>query len=124
MDPATASALGSILSRIADGSLGEAGAGLWRSLVLLVKNKLGRELPVLPATSRPQLEAGDVAELTEFLLDQADHRPALRIALDAWIQRANAEISVTQTTTNTVVGNVSGAGKVIQAGHIDTVRFD
>jgi hypothetical protein len=123
MDPATASALGSILSRIADGSLGEAGAGLWRSLVSLVKNKLGRELPVLASTSRPQLDAGDVVELTEFLLDQADHHPALRTALDAWIQQANAEISVAQTT-NTVVGGVSGSGKVVQAGHIDTVRFD
>ncbi len=123
MDSGTASALGAILSRIADGSLGEAGAGLWSSLLSLVKNKLGRELALPPAASRPQLQAGDVAELTEFLLAQAEHHPALLSALDAWIQRANAEISVAQTT-NTVVGDVSGAGKIIQAGHIDTVRFD
>jgi hypothetical protein len=123
LDPAAASILTTALSRIADGSLGEAGAGLWRSLTSLVKSTLGHEIPTATVSSSGQLTAGDVPELTAFLFDQAAQHPALHTALDAWLQRAAIEVSNVQAS-NTIVGDVSDGGKVIQAGHIHTVRFD
>jgi hypothetical protein len=115
--------LSAVLSRIVDGSLGEAGAGLWRSLTALVKSTLGREVPSATVTSSGELQAGNVSELTAFLVGEVAQHPELQVALDAWLQRAAVEVSNVQAS-NTVIGDVSGSGKVVQAGRIDTVRFD
>jgi len=123
LDPAAVSILSAVLSRIADGSLGEAGAGLWRSLTALVKSTLGREIPSAIVTPSGELQAGNVSELTALLVSEVAQHPELQIALDAWLQRATVEVSNVQAS-NAVIGDVSGSGKVVQAGRIDTVRFD
>jgi hypothetical protein len=123
LDPAAVSVLSPVLSRIADGSLGEAGAGLWRALTGLVKSTLGREVPSAMVTPSGDLKAGNVDELTAFLIGEAAQNPRLHIALDEWLQRVAVEVSNIQVS-NAVIGNVSGNGKVVQAARIDTVRFD
>lgn len=123
MDPASVSILSAALSRIADGSLGEAGAGLWQSLTALVRSTLGREIPSAALTSSGELQAGDVSELAAFLIGEAALHPELQIALDAWLECATVEVSNVEAS-NVVIGNVSGSGKVVQAGRIDTVSFD
>jgi hypothetical protein len=123
LDPAAVSVLSSVLSRIVDGSLGEAGAGLWRSLTGLVKSTLGREVPSAMVTPSGELQAANVNEFTAFLVGKVAQHPELQIALDAWLQSAAVEVSNVQVS-NAVIGNVSGNGKVVQAGRIDTLRVD
>lgn len=123
LDPAAVSVLSSVLSRIADGSLGEAGVGLWRSLTGLVKSTVGREVPSAMVTPSGELQATNVNELTAFLVGEVAQHPELQIALDAWLESAAVEVSNVQVS-NAVIGNVSGSGKVVQAGRIDTLRVD
>ncbi|MGC2373444.1 MAG: hypothetical protein WA484_06190 [Solirubrobacteraceae bacterium] len=123
LDPAAVSVLSSVLSRIADGSLGEAGVGLWRSLTRLVKSTVGREVPSAMVTPSGELQATNVNELTAFLVGEVAQYPEMQIALDAWLQSAAVEVSNVQVS-NAVIGNVSGSGNVVQAGRIESLRVD
>ncbi len=88
-----------------------------------MKSTLGREVPGAAATSSGELQTGNVSELTAFLVGEVAQHPELQIALEAWLQGAAVEVSNVQAS-NAVIGDVSGSGKVVQAGRIDTVRFD
>jgi hypothetical protein len=113
-----------LLSRLADGALGEAGARLWDALVRLVRRgrKPGTQgVEIVPAEVLSDLAAhpGDEARATaagEALLRIASSDPEFAMLLRQWLADAEQLAGGHQQGTNVIHGNV--AGPVVQARDI------
>jgi hypothetical protein len=111
----------SVLSGVAGGSMGEAGAHLWDEFTTLVRRGLGRsfasaELPEDPS----ELGADGIGALAALLAREAEGNQEFGQELRLWLD-ASVKIDTHADVSNTIVGNPSGP--VVQARDIQNVRF-
>jgi hypothetical protein len=117
VDPISASALVTLLSKIFGGAADRAGEQLWDSLATLVRRVVGRRSTSVEAVKRLGERPGDpdsIRALAEALAADAARDPQAGAQLRHWV--AGAERVLSENTTNTVTGNVYG--NVIQARDI------
>src|SRR2546428_4971014 len=97
-----------VLSRIADGSLGEAGSRLWGSLTTLIR-RLGPRgsADELPAAEVDQPSAEEVPAIAQFLLRHVHESTQFERELRGWVE--HAQVAVRQSNvSNSVSGTVHG----------------
>lgn len=109
-----------VLSRIAEGSLGEAGAGLWRRLTELARKTGRRSTALSLPTVAPGAGSDELLALARDLSRAAAKDHALADALGGWLSDAQGLLQQ-QNVANLVQGDV--AGSVIQAGEIGTLNL-
>jgi hypothetical protein len=111
----------SVLSGVAGGSMGEAGAHLWDEFTALVQRGLGRkfasaQLPEDPA----EFDADGIGSLAALLAREAEGNQEFGQELSLWLDAA-VKIDAHSDVSNTILGNPSGP--VVQARDIENVRF-
>jgi hypothetical protein len=124
VDTVTAAQLAGVLSRLADGALGEAGKQIWDGLARLlgrVKKPETQRAEILPAEALDDLAAhpgdgGRAVAMGEALLRVASSDPEFAALLRAWWADAERLAGGEGQNTNIISGNVSGP--VVQARDI------
>lgn len=111
----------SALTQIADGSLGEAGTSLWKSMTSLVGRLLpGDEQQLVPAVmAGTGLDPHEIAPLASFLADRADGDPQLASGLTQWLTSASGVMQLGDVS-NSATGTI---GKLVQARDIGNVNL-
>lgn len=109
----------SALSRVANGSLGAAGAQLWAELRKLLSGR--KDVNALVESIAGGSDVPSQTDLAERLVRVASSDDQLRSDLEDWQARVSL-IQVRGTVSNTVSGDV--AGKVVQVGAIGTLRIE
>lgn len=112
-----------ILSGVAGGSMGEAGAHLWDELTALVRRGLGRRFTSdhLPAGTSG-LDIDGIGTLAALLAREAEDNQGFGRELRLWLDAAVKVVDVHSDVSNTIVGNPSGP--VVQARDIQNVHFN
>lgn len=113
-------ALGGVLSQIANGSLGEAGARLWDSLSNVVRRTLRSGDVEMSAVLDGPLDESEISEVTSLLVRLSSEDPNIRRGLLAWIEEAG-RVERGEVVQNTVYGSVSG--KIVQARDVGSVQM-
>jgi len=112
--------LPALLSQIASGSFGEAGARLWDSLAGLVARVWRSAGEGTPDVFVGSLRQGDVGAITDLLAQMAEEHPTFRKDLRAWVEEAD-RAGQGGIVANVVHGNVSGIS--IQARDIGNLQL-
>ena len=107
------------LSRVAEGSLGAAGAQLWDELKRLVAKRGGDEAEAVAAFEQSAAEIRPT-ELAKALAVRAMSDPDLLLELESW--QASVVRQVDGDISNTVTGDVHG--KVVQARDVGSLRIE
>jgi hypothetical protein len=110
MDPLTAPIVLAGLKKALDSASGEAGRQAWEGFVALARRAFGRPDAVV-AREQPEALAGSVAEA-------AEHDPALAADLRTWLAQASQLEVHNHSVSNTISGNATIGGNVVQARDI------
>ena len=112
MDPVAASQVTFVISRLADGALGEAGKQAWEALAGLVRRLRNREsepLTDLEALADGRADHLDVGELAHMLVRQAGSDPGFSALLRQWLASTDRLIRAgDQANVNVISGTVHG----------------
>jgi hypothetical protein len=113
MDPLTMPQVAFVISRLADGALGEAGKQAWDALIGLVRRARRRESPQITTLKALASHEGgqvDVRELATALVEQAESDPGFQAALREWWIGADRLIREGgQANVNMISGTVHGS---------------
>jgi hypothetical protein len=110
-----------VLSGVAGGSMGEAGARLWDEFTTLIRRGLGRTFASTHLPNDPaDLEPGGIESLAALLARESEGNPEFGQELRLWLDET-IKIDAHSEVSNTIVGNPSGP--VVQARDIQNVRF-
>jgi hypothetical protein len=106
------------LSRIADGSLGEAGAKLWDSLLAKLDRTKHPGYQVSDRVVPAELDGASAADAAALLSDWAARDVLVEQSLRAWLDQVR---TISDELTNTVIGD--NHGKIVQARDIENLNL-
>ncbi|MEV4094368.1 hypothetical protein [Streptosporangium saharense] len=113
MDPTVLTA---IVTALVGGAAGEVGKSAWTSLVTLARNRFGSDSGEVAAL---EAATGDSSEeITGILVDRAEADPAFAEELAAWTRETAKVVRQSHDVSNTIAGEATIHGTVIQAGDI------
>ncbi|MFI7538457.1 hypothetical protein [Streptosporangium sp. NPDC049376] len=116
MDPTVLTA---IVTALVGGAAGEVGKSAWTSLVTLARNRFGGDSGEVAALeAAPGGTTGQAKEITGILIDRATADPAFADELAAWAQETAKVVRQSHDVSNTIGGDATIHGTVIQAGDV------
>lgn len=117
MDPISASALTVVLSKVFEGTAGEAGKQAWSGLTSMVGRLFGRSSSQAVKQVEGNAATPETIEtLAEALTAEADSDTVLTAALREWMLDTERALDQSGNVSNTISGNVHGS--VVQARDI------
>jgi len=122
--------LTSLVTGVLGGAAGEAGKQMWGRMKTLVRGWFGRDDPTTRALEQVDLVSADAqmveavsGVLAQRLSDSARRDPAFAAELREWMADAARVVNAEGDVTNTIGGQATIGGSVVQARDIGNVSF-